>query len=105
MRALGGISELDVGLISADDCRAGRQNNRPSRSSHSPHSQPWVSTLACGELVVVRIRARDVLHASPDLEHMAEATCARRLPASVCAGVEEAGGEPCGCPLVVQVGD
>lgn len=54
---------------------------------------------------MVRMGARDLLHALPDLEHMAEATCALRLPASVRAGVEEAGGEPCGCPLVLQVGD
>lgn len=35
-----------------------------------------------------------VLHAAPDLDHKAEATCALRLPATVCVGVEEAFGEP-----------
>lgn len=35
-----------------------------------------------------------VLHAAPNLEQMAEATCALRLWASVCVGVEESFGEP-----------
>lgn len=43
-------------------------------------------TLACGELAAVRMGAQDVSHAAPDLEHMAEATCAPRLPASGSGG-------------------